>query len=375
MLEADLKTEFPFTAERAYLDTAAEGLLPETAKQAVMSYLNLKQCGSAERPDFYSVEARVTEAAAKLLGATPDSIALLSSSSEGINHLANSIDWRPGDEVVTSELEFPSGVLPWLNLENKGVRLSIVPSDRGALRREDFESAITERTRLICVSYVSYLNGTRLPFLPELAKAAQRVGALLLVDATQGLGRVPLDLDGIDYLVCSSYKWLMGIHGVGFAYLGPRLRETFRPSAAGWYAAREIFTPYRFERFNFKESAARMQPGMPNFAALYGLEQSLGLLARETTEERYARLEPLMDELYTGISKRGYHLLTPAGREFRSGIVSFTYSDPKTGGEALRQQGVLVWAGDRRVRVSVHIYNDEGDIGRFLDALSRLNGS
>src|SRR5262249_33351764 len=156
------------------------------------------------RRHLYREEEVARFAVAQLLGGKAENVALVSSASEALNVLANSIEWKPGDEVVISDLEFPSGVLAWLRLRRLGVRVRVLPSRKGCLALESFLHAITEKTRVVCVSQVSYKTGTRIPFLPELSNAAHAAGALFVVDATQALGRLPVAIDGVDFLVASS---------------------------------------------------------------------------------------------------------------------------------------------------------------------------
>lgn len=369
----DRRIQFPFSTEVAYLDTAAEGLPPIAAQQAAAGYLKSKSHGSTGRPDFYAAEKRATEAATRLLGAAPGSVALLSSATEALNLFANSLDWREGDEVIITDLEFPSNVFPWLRLRDRGVKLIVVPSQDGILSLSDLTSRFSPRTRVVSISLVSYVTGTRIPFLGELGAAAHRAGALLCVDATQGLGRVPFSLDNIDFLASSSYKWLLGIHGAGITYLGPQLIDSFQPSSVGWYGASTIFTPHRFESVELKSGAARLLSGMPNFAAQAALEQGICHLLSHGVAGLYENLRPLVRDLRNAVQRAGFHLLTPADEAYASGIVSFACDDPSAARQALEGAGVIVWAGDRRVRASVHVYNDEGDIKRLADALPRLN--
>ena len=372
MNEGELRAQFPYLSEVAYLDTAAEGLLPIVGQQGAAGYTKSKSRGSMGRPDFYATEKRATETVAALLGAPADSVAVMSSASEGLNLLAHSIDWREGDEVIITDLEFPSNVYPWLKLQKQGVKVIVLEAQNGALTLEDFKSRFTPRTRLVSVSFVSFKTGTRLPYLSELGAAAAKAGALLCVDATQGLGRAVLPLDGIDYLVSSSYKWMMGLHGAGVVYLGPRLRDSFEPGITGWYAVAPLFTPYRFERFDYKPGAARLLSGMPNYAALYALEQGIKLLLEKGVARIEDEFRPLVRELRKGIAAAGFEVLTPADEGYWAGIISFAHPDPLAAKQALERAGVIVWAGDGRVRAAVHFYNNEGDLKRLFDALPAL---
>ena len=375
MTEAALRDQFPYLDEVAYLDTAAEGLLPLCAQQGVGAYLREKAHGSNGRPDFYATEKRAIDAVARLLGAPSESVALLASASEGLSTLANSIDWREGDEVILTDLEFPSNVFPWLRLRRQGVKPVIVEAAGGVLTLEDFTSRFTPRTRLVTVSAVSYKTGTRLPFLAELGAAAAKAGARFCVDATQCLGRAALPLDGIDYLVSSSYKWLLGTHGAGVVYLGPRLRRTFEPGAIGWYSVTGLFTPNRFEGYDLKSGAARLMTGMPNYATFYALEQGINLLLEHGVAQIEEGLRPMMRQLRQAVAAAGFDLLTPADEAYWAGIVSFSHANPPKAKQIFDQFGVTVWAGDERVRASVHFYNTEADLKRFVDALPALKVS
>lgn len=368
-MELPDKSRFPRAREVAYLDTGAEGLPPVDAEEALRAYYRDKAGGTPGRKQLYQEERACVRAAARLLGAPPEDAALLSSASEGLNILANSLDWRPGDEVLISDLEFPSGVLAWLRLRDRGVRLRVLHSQAGAASFERYAEAIGPATRVVCISQVSYKTGANCRFLAELGREAHRRGAVLAVDATQALGRVPVPLEGVDYLVASSYKWLLGVHGLGLVYLAPGLRERLSAGTLGWYSVQDIFAADRFQRYLPKPGAARLVSGMPNFPAIYVLRRSLELLLEADVRFIDRTLAPLIDRLRQGIAGLGLEVLTPAAPEWRSGIVSFAHPEAPRVGAALEQAGVIVWSGDGRVRASVHLYNDAADVERLLCAL------
>lgn len=366
------KARFPRARQVAYLDTAAEGLPPEETAAALTAYYAEKAAGTPARGRLYAKEQQAKCAVARLLGAEAADIAFAGSASDGLNLLANSIDWRAGDEILIHDLEFPSNVLPWLRLRSHGVRVRVLASRDGVVDFEQWVEAIGPATRLVSASIVSYKTGTRLPYLAELAHEAHRAGAVFCADATQALGRVPFTLEGVDYLVASTYKWLLGVHGAGIVYLAPALRERLAPATAGWYSVREIFTPDRFDRYEAKPGAACLTAGMPNFPALYALECGVELLVATGVERLHRELAPLVADLRAELERLGFELLTPAAPEYASGIVSFAHPDAERIGAALEQEGVIVWAGDGRVRLSLHLYNDAADVERALAALARF---
>jgi selenocysteine lyase/cysteine desulfurase len=286
--------------------------------------------------------------------------------------LASSLDWRPADEIIITDLEFPSNVLPWLRLKRMGIRVVVIPSEGGVVRWQDIANHLSARTRLVSVSLVSYKTGAYLAGLESLATEVKRAGAFLCVDATQALGRCPVSTEGIDYLVSSSYKWLMAIHGVAIVYLSPELRERMDPASAGWYSVRNRLAPDRFERYELKAGAACLAAGMPNLPSIYGLRRSLTFLTRLGVEKIYRELAGLVHDLRAGLAGLGCQLLTPANPEYASGIISFTHAAAEQIAAALEKEGIIVWAGDGRVRASVHLYNDEADVQRLLAALQPM---
>lgn len=370
-----LKDRFSRAGEVVYLDTAAEGLPLDTAEQALVRYFRDKSLGTPGRRILFAREREVVEAAARLLGANPENVALVAHASEALNILSSSIQWQSGDEVLICDLEFPSNVLPWLRLRDLGVTLRVVPSESGVLPYERIASQVNARTRLVSISAVSYRTGTRIPYLGKLAQRAKDAGATFAVDATQALGRIPLSLEGIDYLVASSYKWLLGSHGLGVVYLAPRLAQRFAPRSVGWYSVEDIFSEDRFRTFRFKRGAARLSTGMPNFPAMYALGEGLELLNAIGVDRLERQLRPLVQQLRGGLEQLGVDLLTPADPELASGIVSFAHPEAEAIGAALERAGVIVWAGDGRVRASVHLYNDSADISRFLACLEPILAS
>lgn len=368
------KSRFARASQVTYLDTAAEGLPPVEAAGAVAAYIGAKQRGTPGRSELYAEEQRGLCAAARLLGTDPENVAFLASAGEGLNLLANSLPWKPGDEVLLNDLEFPSNVVAWLRLRDLGVRVRVVPSAGGAVEAGRLAAAIGPATRLVSVSAVSYKTGARLTHVKDLAEAAHRAGAVFCIDATQALGRVPVDLRGVDYVVASGYKWLLGVHGLGVVYLAPEFRERLAPASAGWYSVRNIFADDRFERFEYKPGAARLQPGMPNFAAIYALRPGLELLLETGVDEIHRALLPVVAGARRGLAALGVNVLTPEGGEHASGIVSFAHRRAQEVGQALEDRGVVVWRGDGRVRLSVHVYNDGDDVDRCLAALAEVLG-
>jgi cysteine desulfurase / selenocysteine lyase len=363
------KSMFPRSREVTYLDTAAEGLPIGGCRDALLAYFDDKALGTPGRRRFHDEECAAMSGVARLLAVPASDVALLSSASEALNVFANSIDWRPGDEVLISDLEFPSGVLAWLRLRERGVKVRVLASRKGVVPLDEFEAAIGPATRIVCVSHVSYKTGARIPFLRELSTAAHAQDAMLVVDATQSLGRMPVPVEGVDFLVASTYKWLLGVHGLGVAYLAPSARARISEGAVGWYSVQNLFAPDRFERYEAKPGARWMMTGMPAFPAIYALRRSVDFLLERNIGQLDEDLKPVVRALHEGVRQLGVELLTPPDAEYASGIVSFRHPECEQIGALLEEDGVIVWSGDGRVRASVHLYNDMEDVDRLLRML------
>jgi cysteine desulfurase / selenocysteine lyase len=176
-LPIPLKAQFHTARNLTYLDTAAEGLPLDKSSEALLSYFRDKTSGTPGRDRMFATEKEAVAAAARLVGDFPENMALIGNATDGLNVLGNSIDWKPGDEVLITDLEFSSNVVAWLRLRDSGVRVEVIPSDSGTVKLEDFVSRLRPATRLVSVSHVSYKSGMQVSFLKELAHEVHRSAA------------------------------------------------------------------------------------------------------------------------------------------------------------------------------------------------------
>jgi selenocysteine lyase/cysteine desulfurase len=363
----------------AYLDTAAEGLLLAESAQAFACYCQAKSRGSPGRNELYEVLAQTRASVGRLLDTDAANVAFTANASDAIGQLILSMDWQAGDQVIVSDIEFSSNVLPWLRWKQRGVEPVMIYSTGGAVLAYDVIERINARTRLILLSLVSYKTGAYLAGLGEISSAAQRVGAVLAIDATQALGRCPVSIDGVDFLFSSSYKWLLGPHGIGIVFVSPEFRRRFSPAHIGWYSVDDPLVPpaalfaSESEGYGLKGGAACLFTGMPNFPSIFALKRAVEFVSEIGVEKIHRELHPVVEHLREGLCALGLDVLTPPGRVFASGIVSFAHSDAQKLGESLERDGVIVFAGGGRVRASVHFYNDASDVDRCLEVLARIS--
>src|SRR5690606_1758406 len=266
----------------------------KNTRKAFDEYLTAKAMGAAGRPLLYERDRECKRRLAEMLDVHSDEIAILSNASEGINRLCQSIDWRPGiDEIVINDLEFTSNALPWQKLQQQGVKVHVIRSENWTLSPSDFDRYINSNTRLVSVSHVSYMTGARLD-ISEIGRIAHEAGAIFAVDATQSIGRVPVPMEEVDYLVASSYKWLASPHGGGIVFCRREFLDLFEPAGVGWWSVADLFSDDRFERYELKDGAERLELGMPNFPVVLGIKEAVEYLntigvetiAADRSEER-----------------------------------------------------------------------------------------
>lgn len=367
-----LRAAMPVARKWAYFDHAAVAPLPQPAAEALQKWLTqATEDGDTAWPEWSAQLTRCRQTAAAMIGADERGVALLPNTTAGINLVAEGLDWRPGDNVVTLADEFPTNLYPWMNLADRGVTTRMVPTDEGRVTPEQVAAHCDDRTRVVSISWVAYGNGCRRTLKP-FADVAHEHGALFLVDAIQGLGVFPLDVRAseIDVLAADGHKWLLGPEGAGIAYVHPGWLERLRPIGIGWNS---VVNAGQFDEIalKLKPTAGRYEGGTYNQPGFIALGASMQLLASLGTAELAAAIIEFTDTLCVELSRIGATIHSPRTGDERSGIVSLELPgrDPQEVRKTCLAQGVAINCRAGRLRVSAHAYNDQGDLERLLAAL------
>ncbi|MHA6757531.1 aminotransferase class V-fold PLP-dependent enzyme [Streptacidiphilus sp. PAMC 29251] len=364
---------------RAYLDYAGFGRLRPPAVRAMRAALEeVLPDGSVHVGQLFGARATARAAFARLLDCSPAEVALVPNTSTGVHLVADGLDWRPGDQVVLFQGDFPANVRPWLRLERLGVKPCWVPMRQGGYLLEDVAAAIGPQTRLVAVSHVNFATGFRCD-LGAVCALAARVGALVSVDAVQSLGVLPLSMADtpVDFLAAGAHKWLCGPPGTGVFYCRAERLPLLRSTPTGWFGfdgAAELMKGPGALRYDLPEraTAARVEGGMYDVLGVVGLAAALAELESVGGAAAAARTLLLADRVRSALLDRGY---CPAGSSdpaAQSGIVSF--SEP--GGDSARMVADLARAGiqvsvpDGLVRVSPHYWTNDAEIDFLLSAIS-----
>ena len=375
LTETSRRRDFPPLAGMTYLNTAAEGIPPLAVREALLQYFADKQLGMDGR-DLHAAQWQAAkELVAGFYGLTADEVSLCSSSSEAFNLAALALQLREGDEVVINDLDFPAGATPWLQ-EACPATVRIWRHRAGALRTEDLAPLLGPNTRLVTTSLVSFFNGYMIP-LPQVIEMVRRHSpALLAVDVTQALGRIPLRLEGVDLIVSSTHKWILATHGGGLVGVPAARAEQWRVPAGGWFHLHDPFGADRFEKAESRPGAAGFTVGMPNYAAVYAIRAALDYLRAVGVEAIAQAADPLVEECLAGLAELPIELLTPRGPGAIAGILAFRHPQAERIHRSLHAENIHVMSHAGRLRVALHGYNTRADVERFLrtlrDALATL---
>jgi cysteine desulfurase / selenocysteine lyase len=359
-----LRMEFPALALWTYLNTATYGQMPRRAAAAMRLHLaKREQSGCSDFLTWFDDMDAIRASCARLVHCEPSDIAFVVNASTGLATLVMGLPWKPGDEVLTLDDEFPNQLYVAAVLARFGVKLR-------AVAWADFYQSVNERTQLAILSSVNYATGFRPP-LEEISRFLRERGALFYVDGSQSVGALQFDIERVrpSALCVDAYKWMLSANGAGFLYLDPGLRQRLPPTVVGWRSDcdwRSVDSLNHGEPV-FAQSAERYEGGMLPFPSLYGMGAVIDLML----ELGPAAIEARVMELAANIRA----MLRTLGAEVNadeSQIVTAILPGCVAGEWArlLKQRRILVSARHGRLRVSPHFYNNEADIEMLREALT-----
>lgn len=378
LLMIDYRQEFFSFAPTVYLNCAYVGPLPRAAAERIGQAIELKaNPARMESRHFFDVTENVRKRLAALVGADPSEIALTNSATQGIATVATGLGLKAGDEVVIASNNFPSNLLTWLHLRRLGVRVTVLKPVEGNLRIEDVAVALTPRTKVLALDWVSYTSGVRID-LAALGELAHRQGSIFVVDGTQGVGALELNVHAlpVDGLAVAAYKWLLGPYGTGFVYLTPEVRDRLDLQSINWLTIEgsEDFDSLPIEQFILPKAAKVFDvPETASFLNIYALDASLEFVQRAGVRTVTEHCTRLLDRLAEGVLRRGLRLFAAATPERRSTILCFqadSFEATKEMFDQLKARHVAVSLRHGMIRVSPYLYNGEADIDRLLEIIS-----
>lgn len=354
-----------------HLCCGSEAPLLRAAATAFDTYVKTRAAGQEGRERLEAAREEVRGRVAALMGVPThsDRIAFTAGASAALDVIARTVSWSEGDEVLSFCEEYPSVILAWRALTSCGVSTRLIES--GERPEERLLSAISERTRLVCISHVSWRTGVRLD-IEYLSSVLRPRGILLVVDASHSLGVLPIRADLCDAVVSCGHKFLLGLHGTGILYWAGGKRPTESVAGLGWYAVQRFAVSDGVPDFVFKSDTTAFEAGNPPFLSLLVLQESLRCLDGIRISKVAEHALKLASALRRAVADRGIPCLTPLDVSRHGTSIAIPEPFGRELHDALRKAGILTSVGFGRVRISFHGYNTEGDLAQVVAVLDRM---
>jgi selenocysteine lyase/cysteine desulfurase len=369
-----IQEEFPIKRRMVYLNNASIGPMSNPVIDAVNAFLaDVRDNGRNHYPQWCeTADNAVKGRIAQLIGAEPSEIAFIKNTTEGILIVANGLDWQPGDNVIIADIEYPSNVYCWMDLQRRGVGIRWIKTRNGRFGAEDIAPLIDSRTRLVSLSAVQFINGFRAD-LANIADLCRSHHVLLNIDAIQHLGALDLDVSQIpvDFLSAGGHKWLMAPIGTGIFYCRKQSLECLHPANIGYHSVFNKSEDDIEYDLTLKPDAGRFEEALVNFPGIWGLDAAVRILLDLGMQTVQRHILQLTDLACEGLRSKGYDIVSPFNADERSGILCFRHPSIGTAqiDSRLRQADIHLAVRGHALRMSPSYYNDQSEISTLLETL------
>lgn len=387
---AAFREDFPALKKWTYMDVAARGVLSRTVRAALDAQIDDRMYNGGDKDRMFALIERTRGRFAQLINAEADEVTYAKNISEGLNMVANGIQWKAGDNVVVCpELEHPNNVYVWLNLQRHGVQVRMVKSRDNHIPVDDMIAKIDARTRCVTASTVTFAPGFRTD-IDALGRACRDKGVLFLVDAAQSAGKLHTDVrrSNIDALVVSTQKGLLGLYGMGFLYVRREWAEKMHPAYLARFGV-DLGDAHEAAlgdmAFKLAAGARRFDLGNYNFAAAAAVDASMEQLLNIGTLRIEQHVIGLAHALAQGYLDLGVPVAGGKPGPHLAGIVTIgNMTANHYGSDDARFNGLYNCLGENQVKLSIrrgllrfslHAYNNMDDVNRVLELSGRFLAS
>jgi kynureninase len=367
-----VRHRFPIFERRVYINSCSQGALSDAVREAYRRYLDDWDERGAPWDYWVEKSEEARRAFARLVNADADEVAVTASVSAGISALASGLRYARRSKVVLTDLEFPTMGQIWHAQKLRGARvIHVEPAEDGTIPLDRFHEAIDDDTLVVGITHVSYRTGAMLD-VERIANVAHERGALVLLDAYQSAGSLPLDVRtlGVDFLAAGTGKYMLGSAGLGFLYARRDVVEKVWPTSTGWFADEDIFKMDHRD-YSPARTAARFQAGTPPIPSIYAGIAGMELLHEVGVDETRKHVLDLNARLLDGLDELRAQVVTPRRPKRRGALICVRSTDAPALVAALGREGIVTSERDRNLRISAHLYNSADDVDAVLEALAR----
>ncbi|MDD5579724.1 MAG: aminotransferase class V-fold PLP-dependent enzyme [Methylobacter sp.] len=371
-------SEFPLSDDLIYLNHAAVAPWPKRTGLAVIEFAEQNtHFGSRFYPDWLNKEAELRTQLQTLLNApSADDIALVKNTSEALSFVAYGLDWQAGDNIVSSNEEFPSNRLPWESLATLGVEFHQADLNSSDSPEDALFALVDGNTRLLTISSIQFASGLRMD-LEKIGSFCNRHNILFCIDAIQSLGAVQFDVQAYqaDFVMADGHKWMFGPEGLGVFCTTPTAREKLRLTQYGWHMMKDIHN-YENKPWEIHPTARRFECGSPNMLGIHAFSASLSLLLETGMEVVESLVIGNSSYLMEEIDKNEQLILLSQRQDpLKSGIVVFKHCVIPNDAlyKHLQNNGVICALRGEGIRFSPHFYNTHEELAKVFNLIAEFN--
>jgi selenocysteine lyase/cysteine desulfurase len=367
----DFRSHFPHLEDLAHLASCSQGALSREVHYSMADMTRSLHLKGAPWGEWMGEVEKLRELFAAYINTTPEHIAIVPTASAGAYQVATAFDWQDSD-LLTSALEFPSVGQVFQAQKANGASIEFIDDRESALEADTWAGLMDESTKLVSVPLVSYHNGAR-PDVAGVIKEAHSRGIATFVDAYQGAGVVPIDVQALDcdYLATGALKYLLGLGGVAFLYVKDVARAERVPEFTGWFGREDPFS-FNPEDTSYPSMARRFEGGTPSVPAVYASLAGLRLVSSVDPEQGFAHVMKLREYFCEEITKIGISISQPGNVQRRGPQVAVHLPDPDGVAALMAKDGIVTAPRNDVLRMSLHHYSTEHDVDRAVAALKRL---
>jgi len=368
-----IRSLFPVTDKYIYLNHSAVSPISTPVRDAMCGLIeDVTRHGSVNYNDWLQAYERTRESAARLVNARAHEIAFMRNTSDAISAVANGIEWREGDNVVSCNVEFPANVYPWMRLcQERGIQLKLARERDGRIDAGELLSLVDERTRVVTISWVQFASGFRSD-LARIGKFCRERDIIFVVDVIQGLGGLKLDVerDYVDAFAADAHKYLLGPEGIALLFVSDRVIDRIKPTVVGWTSVKNYEQHLNYD-LNYRDGALRFECGTLNSAGVYGLGAAIDLFLDAGPDEIEAYLVGLSSYLAERLTSLGYNVVSSRQPGETSAVVTCTHErhSPRELNRLLWAKKIITAPRANRLRISPHFYNTREEVDSLIEAL------
>jgi selenocysteine lyase/cysteine desulfurase len=375
MNKAEVRSNFPFLDNGiVYFNHASTGPFSSIVVNRLSKLLKEK---SETKIDDYLSFLKVVEETklllAQLINCNVNRTAFVDNTSNGLNILAQSIDWKEGDRILLNDIEFPANVYPFLNLKRLGVEVDFVRSENGIVTADQIINSIKPETKLVSVSFVQFLSGYKID-LEKIGKYCRANDIIFCVDGIQGIGAIRIDVKkcNIDFLSCGTQKWLLGMQGLAFIYVDEELQRKMYPSNVGWLSVENAWNLLDYN-LDLKTSANVFQTGTLNTFGIYAFNTSLNLFNDFGFDNVESEVLSNTKYFISNLKSIGLDcVLSNCCDEYLAGIVTIKPENPERIFKVLESKYIICSLREGFIRFAPHFYNTHHEIDKVVEELQKI---